>query len=85
LLLDVAEIAKREGVDASYVRRLLSLALLAPEIVNAICDGREPSELSAEELTRRADLPLDWRQQQRLLSSAQSSVNGRATERLPAG
>jgi len=68
---DVAEIAKREDVDDSYVRRLLPLALLAPEIVEAICAGRQPLELSTEELTRRADLPLDWRDQQRLLSSAQ--------------
>ncbi len=68
--MEVAEIANREGVDGSYVRRLLPLALLAPEIVEAICDGRQPLELSTEELTRRTELPLEWREQQRLLSSA---------------
>jgi site-specific DNA recombinase len=52
------------------IRRLLPLALLAPEIVEAICAGRQPLKLSTEELTRRAELPLDWRDQQRLLSSA---------------
>jgi hypothetical protein len=42
-------------VGARYVRCLLPLALLAPEIVEAICDGRQPLELSTEELTRRTD------------------------------
>jgi site-specific DNA recombinase len=67
---DASEIAKREGVDDSYVRRLLPLALLAPELVEAVCDGRQPLDLSAEALARRADLSLDWHEQQQLLSSA---------------
>jgi len=66
---EVAGIAKREGVDDSYVRRLLPLALLAPEIVEAVCAGRQPLGLSTEALTRRAELPLDWRGQQQLLGS----------------
>ena len=37
---DTLEIAKREGVGDSYVRRLVPLALLAPEIIEAICAGR---------------------------------------------
>jgi hypothetical protein len=49
---------------------LLPLALLAPEIVEAICAGRQPLELSTEELTRRIDLPLDWRERRWQLNSA---------------
>jgi site-specific DNA recombinase len=64
---DTLEIAKREGVGDSYVRRLVPLALLAPEIVEAICAGRQPLPLSVEELTRMTDLPLDWREQQPLI------------------
>src|SRR5512132_2900162 len=37
-----AEIAKTEGVTRSYVTRLLRLTLLAPDIVEAILDGRQP-------------------------------------------
>src|SRR5208282_847242 len=64
---DACKIAKRESLDESYVRCLLPLALLAPAIVEAICSDRQPLALSTEELTRRTDLPLDWRDQQRLL------------------
>jgi site-specific DNA recombinase len=39
---DTLEIAKREGLHDSYVRRLVPLAFLAPSIVEAICAGRQP-------------------------------------------
>ena len=40
----VAEIAKREGVADRYVRRLMRLAFLAPEIVEAIVAGSQPPD-----------------------------------------
>ncbi|MGZ8982243.1 MAG: hypothetical protein ACXW2D_15975 [Burkholderiaceae bacterium] len=36
------ELAEAEGVTRSFVNRLLRLTLLAPEIVEAILDGRQP-------------------------------------------
>ena len=36
------EIAEAEGVTRSFVNRLLRLTLLAPDIVEAIRDGRQP-------------------------------------------
>jgi hypothetical protein len=36
------ELAKAEGVSQSYVSRVLRLTLLAPDIVEAILDGRQP-------------------------------------------
>jgi site-specific DNA recombinase len=44
------------------------LAFLAPEIVEAIAEGRQPPELSTELLTKRLRLPLDWDDQKRLLN-----------------
>jgi len=41
----VEEIAKREEVSARYVRRLLRLAFLAPEIVDVIAAGNQPPEI----------------------------------------
>jgi site-specific DNA recombinase len=47
-----------EGVR--YVGRLIRLAFLAPEIVESIVEGRQPTTLTAEALTRRIELPLSW-------------------------
>jgi hypothetical protein len=41
----VTALAQALGVDRSYVRRVLTLATLAPDIVEAIVRGREPSGL----------------------------------------
>jgi hypothetical protein len=49
------------------VSRILPLAFLAPDIVEAILDGRQPPELTAARLKRMRDLPLDWQQQRRYL------------------
>jgi hypothetical protein len=56
----VAEIAQRERVGARYLRRLLRLAFLAPDIVETIATGYQPPELTAEALAERIDLPLLW-------------------------
>ena len=56
----MAEIAERERVGSRYVRRLLRLAFLGTEIVEAIAAGEQPPELTAEALAERIDLPLLW-------------------------
>src|SRR5512144_1950469 len=53
-----AEIAEAEGVTRSFVNRLLRLSLLAPDILEAILDGRQPRGMTVEELTRR--MPSEW-------------------------
>jgi hypothetical protein len=40
---------------------------LAPDIVASILSGTQPVELTAEVLTKRVDLPLDWAEQRALL------------------
>jgi hypothetical protein len=66
----LTEIAARAGVTARYVRRLLPLAFLAPVIVEAILEGRQPAELTAQTLLKRSALPLDWAAQKRALGIA---------------
>jgi site-specific DNA recombinase len=56
----LADIARREGIAQRYVERLSRLALAAPRIVEAICQGRQSAELNAETLLNRIDLPLEW-------------------------
>lgn len=63
----LAEIAKREKVTQRYVGRLLPLAFLAPDIIASALAGTQPVHVTAEMMTRRADLPLDWEEQEALL------------------
>jgi hypothetical protein len=64
----LAAIAAREGLSARYVGRLVRLTFLAPPIVEMIAQGRQPVELTAEMLTRRIALPLEWAAQKRMWS-----------------
>ncbi|MEM6832020.1 MAG: hypothetical protein AAF562_00220, partial [Pseudomonadota bacterium] len=60
------EVAQREQVSAPYVRRLLPLATLAPDIIEAILEGQQPIDLTAEKLSR-VHLSTDWSHQRQLL------------------
>src|SRR6266481_1589951 len=62
------ELAERDGITRRYVRRLVDLAFLSPELVDSILHGRQPVELTATRLTE-LDLPLDWTDQRSLLAS----------------
>ncbi len=64
----LAAIAAREGLHYRFVGKVVRLAFLAPQIVEAIAEGRQPPELSSELLTKRIRLPLDWDEQKRLLN-----------------
>jgi DNA invertase Pin-like site-specific DNA recombinase len=64
---NMAEIASREGVDKSYVSRVVNLAFLAPDIIESIIAGHQPADLNVEKLTKQSNLPLGWNQQRHLL------------------
>ena len=59
-VLDIAEITQREKRSIRSTAMLLSLAFLAPRLVQAIADNRLPRGIG---LTRLADLPSDWSEQ----------------------
>jgi len=65
-----AALAKREGVSPSYFTRLVRLSYLAPDITQAILDGRQPRDLTADKLLTRSRLPLAWHEQRTLLGFA---------------
>ncbi len=44
----IAELAEREGIAPSYMTRVLRLTLLAPDIVEAILDGKQGPEVTLE-------------------------------------
>ena len=58
----VGEIAAREKINKSYVSRVLRLTLLAPEIVEAILDGRQAPEMTLPGLM--GPFPVEWDRQQ---------------------
>ena len=66
--LSLQALAERDGITRRYIRRLVGLAFLSPELVEAILQGRQPVELTATRLTE-LDLPLDWTEQRKLLAS----------------
>ncbi len=67
IVATVAEIAARERINASYVSRVLRLTLLAPEIVEAVLDGRQAPEMTLPGLM--GVFSVDWVNQRAMASS----------------
>jgi len=63
----VRELAVGERVDCGYAASMLRLTLLAPAIVEAILDGRQPEVSSLDGLM--AGLPATWERQGQLRPS----------------
>jgi hypothetical protein len=59
----IPAIAAELGVNERYVSRILSCAFLAPDIVEAILEGRQPPQLTVEKL--RFGAPLLWAEQRK--------------------
>jgi len=55
------DLAKAKRLAPSYVSGILRLTLLAPEIVEAVLDGRQRAALQLDDLL--AGFPLEWRRQ----------------------
>jgi hypothetical protein len=54
----IDELAAAETINSSYVSRLLRLTLLAPDIVEAILDGRQPQGMTLPGLME--PFPVEW-------------------------
>jgi site-specific DNA recombinase len=66
--LTVHDIAREERVTAAYLYTLLRLPWLAPDIITAIVNGRQPHQFNAMTLMRKASrLPAEWAEQRALL------------------
>jgi hypothetical protein len=61
----IAALAQALGVDRRYVARILNLATLAPDIVEAMVNGEEPSGMSLERLMK--GIPMEWEEQRKML------------------
>ena len=64
----ISEMAAAEKVDRGYLGTVLRLTLLAPDIVEAILDGRQPPEFGLPRLL--APFPAEWSGQRQSLLEA---------------
>jgi len=69
---DLQSIAQQTGLDDHYVRRVFQCAFLAPDIVEAILDGRQPHDLTAQKLW--SDLPTNWSEQRKRLGFRRAGI-----------
>lgn len=57
------EIARAERIGPSFISRVIRIAALAPDIVDAILDGRQPAHLTLKDLM--SPFPAAWVDQRR--------------------
>lgn len=62
----IREIADAEKINESYVGRVLRMTLMAPDLVEAILDGRQSPALQLCNLLR--PFPTEWQAQSEFLS-----------------
>jgi DNA invertase Pin-like site-specific DNA recombinase len=70
----ISALADAEGYCSRYAARLLPLAWLAPDLIEAILNGRQPRGVSLGVLTR-AELPMAWPDQRALFKRCGRSAN----------
>ena len=63
----LSEVARRVSLDKSYVSRVITLAFLAPDILEKIITGDHSHLLTQERLRKACPLPLRWEDQRALL------------------
>jgi len=66
---DLEDIAKANGVDRSYVGRMLQLTSLAPDIVESILAGQEFASISLRHY--RKCVPVSWEEPRQVLVRAE--------------
>jgi hypothetical protein len=71
----IEELAVAEKINASYVSRVLRLTLLAPNIVEAILDGRHSCEMSLAKLMQ--PFASSWAHQTSSFCATSSAQNPR--------
>ena len=66
---DITTIATTEGLNKSWVSRVVRLNFLAPEIVEAILKGEQPARLTADSLALISPLPIIWSEQRDVIAA----------------
>jgi DNA invertase Pin-like site-specific DNA recombinase len=64
----LSEIAKVSNTSNRRLQQMIELAFLAPNIVNDVLDGKQPTEFTSNWF-RRHGVPIDWQDQRDLLAT----------------
>ena len=70
-------LARQLGVERTLLNRALPLAFLAPDITQAILDGRHPPGLTVTMLKRLDPFPVRWPDQRKALGFAEPARSSR--------
>jgi hypothetical protein len=76
-----AGLAADEKITDSFVARMLCLTLLAPDITEAILEGRQPKGLKLATLLR--GMPFEWEEQRNSYGIVDTATGGRRDSELP--
>ena len=72
---NATELARQLKLEPGWVAEVLRLTRLAPDIVQAILDGRQPRHLNLHAVRgRQAEVPVDWAEQRRLFGFRAETV-----------
>ena len=64
--------AEAIGLESGYVAEMIRMTTLAPDIIEAIANGRQPQHLNLHALRGRPEaFPRDWHEQRRLFGFAE--------------
>ena len=65
----VFALAQEMGIASSDITQVVYLAFMAPDLVQRIIDGKQPTGLGTKKLLAMAPLPMSWAEQQRLFDA----------------
>jgi len=65
--LEITKLADRFGRSVLRFKRLLRLSYLSPSIIEAIIEGKQPSDLTSMKLNHIGNLPIEWVEQCEML------------------
>lgn len=58
------ELAQKENVEVTHMYRIMRLTLLAPDIIEAILNGKQPRTLTLQNVVR--GFPISWQEQRKV-------------------
>lgn len=68
---NTSDLARQLKLEPGWVAEVLRMTLLAPDIVQAILDGRQPRNLNLQTMRGRGnDMPVTWEDQRRVFGFA---------------